>query len=260
MKNFLPILTICCFIITSCQQGDTSAKQISQLNNSDIFLHEFPQKRGLFDSSLYNYIVNREKELNLTSLDKGFDSIQIRISYGGSFVGERLVILSNKDNKWTAEVSKIITSVNRGFEDSLNADFWDQYSLTRTIHYKMPKSGWSKFIKKLFNLNILTLPDEANIKDFSRMAATDGSGILVEVATKNIYRAYTYGEMDSYNQNHSEMMNISQILKFVDEELGLDKLWDYTMETPSVNEPSKPIKFQEMTIQEVAPIKKKKRN
>jgi len=197
MKTWWLILCIVySALFTSCKDENNPARRITELNTADTFLFEFPNRRGVFDSSFYKNNLLTQKSLGLQMLEKGFDSIQIRLWYGGAMVGQRLVILTNKNKKWNAEISKIITEVRPGFEDTLNVDFWDQYYLERTIEYKTPKSGWNNFIKKLFNLHILSLPDQENIEDFKEESIMDGVGVTVEIATKKVYRLYNLSNPD----------------------------------------------------------------
>ena len=262
MKIFLPILVIgFAIIFSSCQQKNSPAKQISRLNQSDTFYYEFPKRNGKFDSLLHKRQQRFEKEVGLVSLENGFDSIQIRIFYGGSFNGERLVILTNSNKKWSAEISKFIDKINPGFEDSVNADYSKRYSLSRETENKIPKSGWDKFIKIFFKFSILSLPDEESINSFLEESPTDGVGVFIEVATKNAYRAYKLGHPDYFYDKYVEMRTISEILKLVDEEFGLNKLWDYTREEhhEKTADTIRKIKMQEIQLQEIKPEKKKKK-
>ena len=93
------------------------------------------------------------------------------------------------------------------------------------------------------------MPDENNIKDFQEISVTDGDGVSVEVALRNVYRFYGYSNPDMYPQ-YEEIKNISHILNLIDEEFGLKKLWDYTNQiTPTVD--TNKVKNTEMRIQDV---------
>jgi hypothetical protein len=260
-KSFFDLAVIFLFVLISCKEKDKSAQIVAQLNPTDTFLFEFPNRKGVFDSTLYKQINYYDSSLGFESLEKGFDSIQIRLWYGGSFTGERIVILSNKNNKWASEISKISYSTNPEYKRKSFDNYWEQSIPLRNIEYRTPKSGWNKFISQLLKLNILTLPQENNIKDFQKISTTDGDGVSVEVALKNVYRYYSYSNPDMYPQ-YEEMKNVSHILNLIDEEFRLEKLWDYTnQEVPTVvpTVDTTKVKIQEMTIQEVKPVKKKKR-
>ena len=262
MKKYLFFLGISYLIILiSCKEKDRSAQIVAELNPTDTFLFEFPYRKGAFDSALYKQMNYYDSALGLISLEKGFDSIQIRLWYGGSFTGQRIVVLSNQNNNWTAEISSIRDTINPNYRYSFE-NYWEQYLPTRKVEYRKPQSGWNKFISDLLKLNILTLPDQNNIKDFDEFSVTDGDGISIEIALKNVYRFYGYSNPDMYPQ-YEETKNIGEILNLIDEEFGLQKLWDYThMVTPTVETLDTPQMQIDttMTLQEVEqPIKNKKR-
>src|SRR5688500_17996987 len=102
MKVLLSGLIVIQLVLLSCK-GDDSAKQnehaaniLSQLNLSDTFLFDFPlYYNNQLDGVVLVNLRRQEKWLNLPSLRKGFDSIEIRIWYGCYYIGcnRRLVRL-----------------------------------------------------------------------------------------------------------------------------------------------------------------------
>ena len=125
--------------------------------------------------------------------------------------GYRLVIIKNADNKWNALVSKDIHDLKPGLEDSVKMGYWDRHAERRVFQNKTPRSGWQKFIRKLFNYNILSLRSENNIQGFVMESVSDGVGVDVELATKKVYRSYYFNNPDLYLDKNIEMKNISQI-------------------------------------------------
>lgn len=242
---------------------------VAQLNQSDIFIFDFPKRNGVFDSIEF-YRKNRfDKQLGLQPLDKGFDSIQIRLWYGGSFTGERLIVLSNSNKSWKAEVSKLTTEYNPNFKgdetERANVDFLEGYLVTRKTEKKVPKSGWDKFIRKLFNLNILTLPDEGKVTGIHPGSVTDGWGVIVEIATKKIYRYYGYNNPDYFYRKVEEARNINHILVLVDEEFELEQVGDYIDELPDEDQwkvvavdSFNKVKTQKIQLQDIKPEENRK--
>jgi hypothetical protein len=224
-------------LFTSCKDENNPARRITELNTADTFLFEFPKRDRIGDSFWYMRKASFEKSLGLQSLEKGFDSIQIRLWYEDFSTGRRLIILSNSNKGWKAEVSTINTDDNPNFKgdeiNRANPDFLEEYIVTRTIESKMPKSGWDKFIKKLFNLNILTLPDEGKVTAIDQGSGTDGWSITVEIATKKVYRYYNYSNPDYFYRQAEEARNINHILVFVDEEFGLEPFGEYIDKKPA---------------------------
>jgi hypothetical protein len=176
--------------LCSCQHDDSSspnpyaAKILAQLNPTDTFLYERP-KWDPIDSQIQKHQLTY---LRLESLEKGFDSVQVRIWYGCPLgPGDLLIILKNSKSKWEAEVCKIAYPQT-----------WKHWgdSIARITFKGSPKSGWTKFINQLFDLSILTLPDEKQLKNLHYGIPTDGCWVEVEIATKNSYRQYGYGNPD----------------------------------------------------------------
>jgi len=243
---------------------------VAQLNQSDSFVFDFPKRNGVIDSFQFKSKTRFQKHVGIQPLDKGFDSIQIRLWYGGSFTGERLVVLSNSNKGWKAEVSKFSTDYNPNFKgdetERAIADFLEGYFITRTTENKVPKSGWDNLISKLFKLNILTLPDESKVAGINPGAVTDGWGVTVEIATKKVYRYYGYGNPDYFYRKAEEARNINHILVLIDKEFGLKNVGSYIDEMPDDErwetvraDSNRNIKIQELKLQEIKPIKKKKK-
>lgn len=206
---------------------------VAVLNSRDSFYYYFPSKEILADTNMLANLVKTEKDLGLMSLANGVDSIEIRIRYGHMRT-DRLVILSNKDNGWKAEVSTLGVDVKPEFDyyhQHRGSEIGKMYTVTRTIQQKTPKSGWKKFINKLFDLGILSLPDEHDLPNYSP-AGADGFDVFVQVATKKVYRAYWYTNPDFRLDKHKEMRSISTIVKLLDEEFDQEFLWNYLNEKP----------------------------
>ena len=71
------------------------------------------------------------------------------------------------------------------------------------------------FVKKIFGLGVITLPDFSDIPDYD--PATDGMFIDVEIATKEYYRIYTY--LQPKTKKHIKEANaLETILKLIEEE------------------------------------------
>ena len=106
MRACLPFQFVLILLI-SCKGKDDSTtpnpyatKILAQLNPADTFLYEIPEHKTSWDS-IYSQIQKRNlKYLKLESLEKGFDSVQIRIWYDCINMPHFLVILKNFNGKW----------------------------------------------------------------------------------------------------------------------------------------------------------------
>jgi hypothetical protein len=74
-----------------------------------------------------------------------------------------------------------------------------------------PKSGWTNFIKAITDLQILTLPNGQDIKDYNSCGGTDGIDYFFEMATPEKYRFYYYCNPD---QNMNQFWQVKNVVEF----------------------------------------------
>lgn len=226
-----------------------AAAYVSGLNRSDTFRYEFAvDRKGQLDSFHYDSKARIEKLLRLSSLEKGFDSIQIRINYACVMGDEMLVILTNKHNKWSAEISKLTYHYNYTNEET--GGVLD--SMSRTIKYCTPESGWRNFINKLFELKILSIEDNYKIPGFYYAMPTDGCGIVIEIATKNVYRFYSYDNPDMYSGQYWQAKNVLDIVRFINKELAIKTRYPNEEEySEQIIDSTKQPKIPEIELQDI---------
>jgi hypothetical protein len=153
------------------------------------------------------------------------------------------VVLSNRNKEWSAEISKMSYHHN---ELKIKID-----SVSRKIGYKTPKSGWSKFINKLFNLKILSLEDCSKLACYGYDSPTDGCSVSIEIATKNTYRYYYYLNPDYYSGRYWQANNVVKLLKLVNEELSIDSDWPSPINVKFDTINSLKIKMSEIELKDV---------
>ena len=233
----------------SCKENDSAkpnlyaAEILSQLNVADTFLFDFMQKDGTLDTSSLEYLRWQEKWLDLPSLHKGFDSIQIRIWYGCFLTGDRLVALIHNGQRWKSEISELIFHGGGEQGPSRYPD-----SVTRVTHFKNPESGWISFIDSLFTLKILTLPNDYDIPGFIPNYPMDGCGIAFEISTRNAYRCYSYANPDLYD--HWQVKNVLRIINLLSSEFNITE-WPERSPTKEDEEKRKSKSDSIITIREL---------
>ncbi len=157
----------------------------------------------------YTSVKMEASQLKLDSLESGFDSIQIRIWFDISLLRkQRLIVISKSNDKWIANLYILtLGSTKNSHEDSIfKFDFKPG----------LPKSGWNDFTKRLFDLQITTLPDMDNIAGYG--SGMDGIGCNIEVATKTYYRFYRYWEPKSYQAKFWQAKQMTKILELIEQE------------------------------------------
>jgi hypothetical protein len=85
-----------------------------------------------------------------------------------------------------------------------------------------PASGWRKFSRQLFDLNIIDLPDMRKIKNYPPIA--DGDGIAIEVANKHKYRFYGYQQPDVVQKKVPQAKKIEAIMNLIDDEFRISRV------------------------------------
>ncbi|MBI5857226.1 MAG: hypothetical protein HZB42_06215 [Sphingobacteriales bacterium] len=240
LKAWLSCIIFPIFIF-GCKQTKNADQYIRELNTSDTFRYEFTVNgKGEFDSLEYFYKKEFENFLKLPSLEKGFDSIQIRISYGCAMGSNMLVTLWNQQNIWNAEVRRI--------GDNYTDKNLQIHPVLQRIECKIPRSGWRVFLNKLFKLKVLSLEDNGRIPGFNYYVPADGCIMAVEIATKNVYRFYSYENPDMYEDKYWQGKNVLAILRLINKELSIDTDWPSDEdEEPTI---SPPIKIHEIELRD----------
>lgn len=180
------------------------------------FKKEIPSYPDGQPDLFYRLAQQKTKQLQLDTLQGGYDSLQIRIWYDFSLINLRkLLIIKRTNSLWTA------TSY------TLTVD-WDFRNLTETIKAKTveevnPKQGWDNFLKKIFALQITALPNANKINGYS--FGTDGRQFNIEVATKNQYRFYGYWEPQLNREKFPQAKNMADILQLIKDEFNISADW-----------------------------------
>ena len=198
MKYFYIVIL---FSLFSCGYNMKNDK-----NGTTAFIVDTP-KNGV------EYIRDVRDRLKLVPLEKGFDSLQIRVWLSqGLSVAQQVIIIKRENNKWE---SKFI---------EYEPIYYNNYMYDSVLYMKskecivIPKTGWKSFISKLFNFEINDLSDQTKIKNYDH--PNDGGNLVVEIATRKKYRLYTYHQPDS-NNAIKEARLMSSILDLLSKELNV---------------------------------------
>lgn len=204
------LLSGCLFLITSCH-----CNQSTKTNNPNKpFIKEIPYHKNGKISVLYTYINDFLKKTNLSSIEKGFDSLQIRFWVIREFENNnQLIEIKYKKSDWSAR----LYSFTYHFGEATT----EITSVSKKKWTKEPSSGWNSFIKKIFDLKILELPDCDKIPNYN--SPTDGDFIIVEIATENSYRFYSYNTPQLQN-GIWQAKNIMDILRIMEKEFQVTLL------------------------------------
>jgi hypothetical protein len=214
-NRFLCLIIVAISATNFCLCKEQGPSSLAPQDKVDTVVKDIPlDKNGKVVAS-YKYKNEIVSKLKIDTLENGFDSIQIRIWYGYAFKDTaQLVIVKNRNDKWSADLYTLLPSFNknRNAIESINS----------LVLIKEPKSGWIKFMKELFDLQIMTLPDMDKIAP--NIVIADGDGVVVEVSTKNQYRFYHYLEPSSIQDKLPQAKRMENILQHIEKELDFKRL------------------------------------
>jgi len=204
-------------IIISCQKKKNYIKEFTlHRNNSDTLLKDIPLSRNGSQTIFARFKYNYEKKLCLKTLENGFDSAQIRIwcnlvSRPPGY--EYLIIFENNEGIWSGSILSYSALYNK----------LDHFSIDSliTFHSKkiQPKGGWKDFMDRIFSLQLLTLLDYNHISNYPSF--TDPGVVTFEIATKHIYRFYSYEAPYDSKEKIKEAEYVTQILDLLEKEFGI---------------------------------------
>jgi hypothetical protein len=84
-----------------------------------------------------------------------------------------------------------------------------------------PKSGWSSFMNKLFELQILKLPHYSSIPGYYETLDTDENGYTIEVAEKERYKIYSYPNPKSRQNKFGEAKKMTLMIDLIEKEFNI---------------------------------------
>ena len=150
--------------------------------------------------------------LKLDYLERGFDSLQLRIWLGHSMAIRKNVIVLKYSNKtWSCQLL--------AFTYGHATNVGDEFIATNEIKVITPKSGWDSFIRQLFSFQILTLPDDENLAGYNG-CGEDGVPYYFEVATINKYRFYKYCNIEDNKGKFEEATDVDKIANLLEGEFS----------------------------------------
>ncbi len=205
-------LILALLLFSSCGQkaNNNKLEKILDSLNTGSFKKEVPFSQ--YSSANYNFDLARKTErlLELRNISHGVDSLEIRVRLD-YFRQSPQIIRIIIDSVCKAELIDFFTPlVVKGGSERYELEF-------KTIRTLSPKNGWIDLLRRLVDLQVLTLPDCTQIVGYK--SARDSDGVVVEVGGRNFYRIYEYWQPWN-NKNIKEVQNLEKIIEVLTEEFG----------------------------------------
>jgi hypothetical protein len=202
--KLIPILLVI-LIVASCN-SNSRINQIAFKNlTTDTFF------RGLHSSETL--------ALNLSQIDEGVDSFELRVWHGISIVRPKyLIILKYKDSRWILNETTYWVSYNwkNGSPESAILDSLKTKSLPI-------QPSISKIAESIINFRLDTFPSQSEIPGFVNNVA-DGFFYDIELATSKYYKYIIYHNPNRYNDPYDR--KITTFLSSLSE-IGVWNIFQY---------------------------------
>ena len=169
----------------------------------------FPDSTEQDDEKLPFYFRDLSRAMNLKNLALGVDSIEIRLEQSSArFKPSFITIIKNENNLWSATLITRWSHFNEleyGKYDTLRNYLIVDSTRTENL---IPKCSWVQLFDSLKLYHIFELPSQKDIDGFN-ISREDGWGYNFEIATKNIYKVYSYANPEYYSDpNNKAVTNL----------------------------------------------------
>ncbi len=211
IKNYALCFSVICLI--SCSNFENTNRQAIKAVCDTALNLDSPSikminvlSKGNRVNPTFKYIQLDLEGTGLMNYKGGYDSIAIRVWYDYATDVKDVIEIRKHCDGWVGEYIKIVSYLENG----------KVYNKIGEKSNLYPKSGWDLFTKKIFELDVITLPDFGDIPDYN--PASDGMSIDVEISTKKYYRIYTYLQPRTKKSYIKEANTLETILKLIEKE------------------------------------------
>lgn len=152
--------------------------------------------------------------LGLDNLEKGYDSLQIRIWFNYDRKDTFQVLSIKRNNaKWYGSFCVASYQLNEN-QDSLARYFKITFEPER-------RDDWGVIVDSLVQYHIMTLPDQHKVIPIDAYPFDGGNGVMVEVADAHQYRIYGYELSSLFKERFKEVAEVGKIVNFLSNRLGI---------------------------------------
>ncbi len=180
-------------------------------------------KRNQLNRLLFLKKRNITDELNVKSIEKGVDSLEIRIwALAGTARGGEVYIIRKSRYKWNCYHYWFIERVSASGKPNTQGYTFEELSTagldTFWIKKEVPRSGWNRFITKLNDSEFYRLGsyDDVSVEVIEKI---NTYSFMIEYATKNKYRLFLYNCSDIY-QDCPKCRQMMGVLSLLDSEFN----------------------------------------
>lgn len=215
MRHYL-IIIVLLPIISSCHDNAQMPKRDFKVFLPDTSKTHMP-------NWFYDEVINLSSELNLPRLDKGVDSLSVRIWISGMLTPKDVISFYYSNGNWYASRTFFWKSFpqigEKGYKGGITTESMAQMIVDSANTIRItPKISFSKIVDTIRHFNILNILSQEEIPNF-RDEVADGFEYTIEIATKNYYKIIRYHCPDIFAKEEINNKKVIEFLKFVSRNL-----------------------------------------
>ncbi|CAN5767382.1 hypothetical protein BH11BAC3_BH11BAC3_04640 [soil metagenome] len=180
------------------------------------FIKDIPIYKNGKPGIFYDLAKGFSEKLNISNIEKGDDSLRVRIWYDFSLIGNKKMI----DIVFTKAAC-----IANLYEWIGYMTFDSKKEITVTDIKKLqlaPKTDCNNILDNIKRLKILELPTMDSIPDL-RDSWADGHTVSFEIGTKEQYRFYSYHMAEKFADRFWQAANVDKFLDMIEAELNVPK-------------------------------------
>jgi hypothetical protein len=136
-----------------------------------------------------------------------------------------LITMKRTDGNWTATYRKVLSTYIPDTSRTAIPDDLVMVPFQIKTKSLSPKSSWRHIQTRMEELELFILPDMNDIPNLND-GYVDGDSFIVEIATVDSYRAFSYHVPQKFAANHWQVQNMVNFLDLIDSEFGIAWNWE----------------------------------
>jgi len=211
LKSLIIQALLFLYLLTNISCAKTDKRIITTIDNDGVLdtAYVITNEPTFNDEFKYRCArANKTWNLNLDTLEFGFNTLQIRIWLGHTMARVNYVVVLKRVNKqWFGLLYKLKRH-ETGYESE--------------VENIKPKEGWGNLIDSLDKLKLFSIDNSLDSKEYDGNGGGDVPFHIVEVSTPTKYHSYEYDILEGYTEKFWQVKNVHLISELLVHEFGFD--------------------------------------
>jgi hypothetical protein len=208
LKSLIIQASLFLYLLSNISCTKTGKKVINAIDNDEVLnsAYVIANKQRFNNEFKYQCAsANKRWNLNLDTLEFGFNTLQIRIWLGNTKARvNHLIVIKRKNKQWFGLLYKLKR---------------DETGYSSTVENVKPKSGWNNLIDNLNKLKIFSID---NSSGYDGNGGGDIPFHIVEISTPTKYHSYEYDILEGYTDKFWQAKNVQLISELFEHEFDFN--------------------------------------